>query len=358
MGVSIDITDRKLMEEQLQARLKEIEQLKQQLEQENTFLRREVIQLLEREEIVAKSKAMQRVSSQVAQVAPTNSTVLISGETGVGKEVIARAIHKLSKRSGHPLVTVNCASLPPSLIESELFGREKGAYTGALTFMKGRFEFAHGSTIFLDEVGELPLEVQPKLLRVLEEGRFERLGSPKTITVDVRLLAATNHDLAHDVETGRFRKDLYYRLNVFPMTIPPLRDRPEDIPMLAWMFVRQLEKQIGRRIESIPERVMAKLQRYSWPGNARELRNVIERAMISSDGTTLQAPPPVPDGAPSPNLQNLSDAERQLILRALETCGWRVSGPDGAAARLGLKRSTLQFRMKKLGIEPSGSPPR
>jgi transcriptional regulator with GAF, ATPase, and Fis domain len=343
------------MEEQLQARLKEIEQLKQQLEQDNILLRDEVKQRFEREEIVTKSKAMQWVLSQVAQVAPTSSTVLISGETGVGKEVIARAIHDLSKRKGRPLVTVNCASLPPSLIEGELFGREKGAYTGALTLMKGRFEFADGSTLFLDEIGELPLELQSKLLRVLEEGRLERLGSSKTIQVDVRVLAATNRDLSQEIQAGKFRKDLYYRLSVFPVAIPPLRERREDIPMLVWTFVHEFEKKMGKRIESVPRRIMEECQRYSWPGNVRELRNIIEHAMITSDGTVLQAHIPAAHASASEPPQALADVERQHILSVLETSRWCISGAGGAAAQLGLKRSTLQFRMKKLGIK---RPPR
>jgi transcriptional regulator with GAF, ATPase, and Fis domain len=355
MGVSIDITDRKRMEEQLQARLREIEQLKQQLEQDNILLQDEVKQRFERGEIVTKSNAMQWVLSQVTQVAPTNSTVLISGETGVGKEVIARAIHELSKREGRPLVTVNCASLPPSLIEGELFGREKGAYTGALTLMKGRFESADGSTLFLDEIGELPLELQSKLLRVLEEGRLERLGSSKTIQVDVRVLAATNRDLPQEIQAGKFRKDLYYRLNVFPVAIPPLRERREDIPMLVWSFVHEFEKKMGKRIESVPRQIMEEFQRYSWPGNVRELRNIIEHAMIISNGTFLQAHIPAAHASASEPPQALADVERQHILSVLETTRWCISGAEGAAAKLGLKRSTLQFRMKKLGIK---RPPR
>ena len=351
MGVTIDITERKQMEEQLQARLLEIEQLKQRLEQENISLRDEVKQFIAREETIGQSDPMRRLLAQVAQVAPTNSTVLIFGETGVGKEVIARAIHSRSQRHGRPLVTVNCASLPPSLIESELFGREKGAYTGALTLMKGRFELADSSTLFLDEIGELPLEVQAKLLRVLEEGRFERLGSPRTIQVDVRIIAATNRDLAYDVETGRFRRDLYYRLNVFPVTIPPLRERPDDIPLLVWAFVREFEKKMGKRIESIPRKTMEQFQRYPWPGNVRELRNVIEHAMIISDGKSLAARVPAisaGDGAASPALE---DVERKHILSVLEKTGWRITGEGGAAEHLGLKRTTLQSRMNKRGIK-------
>ena len=351
MGVSLDITERKQMEAQLQARLLEIERLKQQLEQENIYLREEVTHVLMPEEIVGQSDGMRRVLVQVEQVAPTDSTVLIAGETGTGKEVIARAIHSHSKRKDHALVTVNCASLPPSLIESELFGREKGAYTGAMTMMKGRFEVADGSTLFLDEIGEMPLEVQAKLLRVLEEGRLERLGSTKTVHVDVRIIAASNRDLAHAVQAGTIRRDLYYRLNVFPIVVPPLRDRPEDIPMLVWSFVREFEKKMGKRIESIPKRTMEALRGYPWPGNVRELRNVIEHAMIISRGKSLEVRiPTIPseDAVTSPALE---DVERRHILDILEKTRWRLAGPGGAAERLGMKRTTLQARMKKLGIK-------
>jgi formate hydrogenlyase transcriptional activator len=351
IGSCIDITDRKEMEEQLKGRLREIEQLKKELEQENIYLREEVRQRLGYEEVVGQSDAMRHVLAQIDQAAPTSSTVLITGETGVGKEVIARMIHSLSKRKDRPLVTVNCASLPPSLIESELFGREKGAYTGAMTMMKGRFEFADGSTLFLDEVGELPLDVQAKLLRVLEDGRFERLGSPKTIHVDVRILAASNRDLADDAQAGKFRKDLYYRLNVFPIEIPPLRERSEDIPVLVWTFVRQFEKKMGKRIESIPRRTMESLQGYPWPGNVRELRNVIEHAMIISGGKKLDVRMPASTAKEALTSQALEDVERKHILSVLQRTKWRLTGKGGAAEQLGLKRTTLQSRMKKLDIK-------
>ena len=355
MGVTIDITERKQMEEQLQARLLEIERLKQELELENIYLREETKHLFGHEEVVGQGDTMREVLAQVDQVARTDSTVLIVGETGTGKELIARAIHNLSRRKDRPLVTVNCASLPPSLIESELFGREKGAYTGAMTMMKGRFEFADGSTLFLDEIGELPLEVQAKLLRVLEEGRFERLGSSRTVHVDVRILAASNRDLAHDAHAGKFRKDLYYRLNVFPIAIPPLRERSEDIPLLAWSFVREFGKKMGKRIESIPRRTMEALRRYPWPGNVRELRNVIEHAMIISEGKTLGVRMPAlaaEEPVPSPALD---EVERKHILSGLEKTRWRLAGEGGAAEQLGLKRTTLQARMKKLGIKRATS---
>jgi formate hydrogenlyase transcriptional activator len=281
--------------------------------------------------------------------------VLLLGETGTGKELLAHAIHDMSNRKERALVTVNCASLPPTLIESELFGREKGAYTGSLTRMIGRFELADGSTLFLDEIGDLPLELQSKLLRVLEQGHFERLGSSVTIRVNVRLIAATNRDLARDVNEGRFRKDLYYRLNVFPITIPPLRERKEDIPSLVWSFVNQFEKSLGKQIESIPKNSMEILMNYSWPGNIRELRNVIEHAMIMSNSTVLNIAPPV--YAPQEQLpsSSLADTERRHILEVLERTDWRISGKNGAAEILGMKRTTLQSKIKSLGITRSVS---
>jgi DNA-binding NtrC family response regulator len=337
--------------EQLQARLGEIEALKQQLEKENIQLREEIKLQYSHEEIVGRSEIMRKVLAQVEQVALTDSTVLIQGETGTGKELLARAIHRLSAHQGRPLVTVNCASLPPTLIESELFGREKGAYTGALTRMIGRFEAADGATLFLDEIGELPQEVQSKLLRVLEEGRFERLGSPKTLQVSVRIIAATNRDLAEDVKAGRFRKDLYYRLNVFPISVPPLRERPEDIPLLVWTFVRQFEEKMGKRVDTISRKSLEALQRHPWPGNVRELRNVIEHAMIVSSGRTLIVNVPKPESSKGLETRNLEDMERSHILGVLEKTGWRITGSGGAAEVLGLKRTTLQSKMEKLGIK-------
>ena len=283
-GVFANALERKRMEGQLRERHREIEKLRQRLEKENIYLREELRHLVEHSDIVGQSLAMKRVLAQAEQVAGTESTVLLLGETGTGKELLARAIHSLSLRKDRSLVTVNCAALPPTLIESELFGREKGAYTGALTRMIGRFEIADGSTLFLDEIGELPLELQSKLLRVLEDGIFERLGSTKPLHVNVRIIAATNRDIAQEVQDGRFRQDLFYRLNVFPIVLPPLRERPEDIPLLVRAVVKEFQKRMGKEIESIPKKTMRALQSYSWPGNVRELRNVIEHAMILMQG--------------------------------------------------------------------------
>jgi transcriptional regulator with GAF, ATPase, and Fis domain len=299
---------------------------------------------------------MKKVLSRAEQVAQTDSTVLLLGETGTGKELLARAIHRMSSRKDRPLVTVNCASLPPTLIESELFGREKGAYTGALTKMIGRFEIADGSTLFLDEIGEVPLDLQSKLLRVLEEGTFERLGSTKPLHVNVRIIAATNRDIEQKVEDGKFRRDLFYRLNVFPIVIPPLRERSEDIPLLVRAAVKEFQKKMGKEIESIPKKTMQALQAYSWPGNVRELRNLIERAMILSKDKTLEVD--VPHRAPSEkdSTGNLGDMERKHIVAVLEKTGWRIAGQGGAAEVLGLKRTTLHAKMKKLGIKRSNKP--
>jgi formate hydrogenlyase transcriptional activator len=292
----------------------------------------------------------------VETVAPTGSTVLIRGETGTGKELIARALHDLSPRRGRTFVKLNCAAIPTGLLESELFGHEKGAFTGAIMQKSGRFELAQQGTLFLDEVGDIPQELQPKLLRVLQEQEFEHLGSTRTIKVDVRLVAATNRDLARMVADGRFRADLYYRLNVFPLVIPPLRERRDDIPPLVRHFTQHFARRIGRRIEAIPAAIMDALASYSWPGNVRELQNVIERAVILSHGPALQVPlgdlQSAVTQAPEPTAAavTLAEAEREHILGALRETGWVVAGPKGAAARLGMKRSTLQEKMRKLGI--------
>jgi transcriptional regulator with GAF, ATPase, and Fis domain len=337
MGASIDISERKQMEDQLRDQLDEIKSLKKRLENENIHLRKEIELKAVHKEIVGRSTAMLRVLKQVEQVAHTDSTVLIEGETGTGKDLLARAIHQLSDRNKHPLVTVNCASLPPTLIESELFGREKGAYTGALTRMTGRFEVADRATLFLDEIGELPLDVQAKLLRVLEQGRF------------------TNQNLSKQVAAGKFRKDLYYRLNVFPISLPPLRERPEDIPSLVLAFVRQYEKKMGKRIDHISRQCMENLQRYVWPGNIRELRNVIERALIVTSGRIMEVRLPRIAVDDFPEDLNLEEVQRQHITGVLQKTGWRLSGRGGAAEVLGLKRTTLQSTMKRLDIR---RPPR
>jgi len=344
---------RKRMEEQLKERLLEIEDLKQRLEQENLYLKEEVKLLVEHKEIVGQSLAMRKVLSKVEQVAGTDSTVFLLGETGTGKELLARAIHSMSSRKDRPLVTVNCASLTPTLIESELFGREKGAYTGAMTQMIGRFEIADGSTLFLDEIGELPLDLQSKLLRVLEEGRFERLGSTKPRYVNVRIIAATNRDIEQEVKDGKFRRDLFYRLNVFPITIPPLRDRSEDIPLLVRRFVEEFQKKMGKNIETIPRKTLQALQAYPWPGNVRELRNMVEHATILSKGKILAVQLPNRASFEIGATANLEDVDRRHIVDVLEHTGWRIAGPGGAAEILGLKRTTLQTKMKKLGINRS-----
>ena len=358
-GVSVfseDITERKQMENQLQERLQEIERLKEKLEKENVYLREESKLHRGHTEIVGDSKAIKKVFVQIEQVAVTDSTVLILGETGTGKELLARAIHNLSSRKDRTLVTVNCASLPPTLIESELFGREKGAYTGALTRMNGRFETADGSTLFLDEIGELPIELQSKLLRVLEHGMFEKLGSTKTIQVNVRIIAATNRDLSRDVKEGKFRKDLFYRLNVFPITVPPLRERIEDIPALVWSFVREFEKNMGKHIDRITPKSMNSLMSYPWPGNIRELKNVIEHAMILTTTTTLDILLPALSRQDTEvTSASLEDMERKHILEVLESTNWRISGKNSASELLGMKRTTLQSKMKVLGIKRSPS---
>jgi formate hydrogenlyase transcriptional activator len=309
------------------------------------------------QEIVGKSAALRAVLSQVEIVAPTDSTVLIFGETGTGKELVARAIHEASERRGRALVKVNCAAIPTGLLESELFGHEKGAFTGAIAQRIGRFEHAHRGKLFLDEVGDIPSALQPKLLRVLQEQEFERLGSTRTIRVDVRVVAATNADLAEKVADRQFREDLYYRLNVFPIVMPPLRNRREDIALLVHHFVRKFARRMKRRIETIPAAAMKALQKHDWPGNVRELENFVERAVILSRGADLE--PPLaelePQGNPAAATSaddsiTLAEAEREHIVRTLKDTNGVIGGPAGAAARLGTKRTTLQYRMKKLGI--------
>ena len=310
------------------------------------------------EQIIGNSPALEAVLEQVERVAPTGSTVLIQGETGTGKELIAHAIHNISSRCGRPFVRLNCAAIPLDLLESELFGHEKGAFTGAIAQKIGRFELADKGTLFLDEVGDIPPALQPKLLRVLQEQEFERLGSTRTHQVDVRLVAATNRDLTEMVNRGEFRSDLYYRLNVFPVLLPPLRERREDIPALVTHFVEILGRRMGREIEHIPSETMSALSSYQWPGNIRELQNLIERAVILSNDGVLPNPLPAAEteqrAAISPGATTLRDSERTLILQTLETVGWIIGGPKGAAAKLGLKRTTLIHKMQKLGISRPG----
>jgi transcriptional regulator with GAF, ATPase, and Fis domain len=294
------------------------------------------------------------VLAQVEQVATTESTVLLVGETGTGKELIAQRIHELSPRSGRIMVKVNCAALPSTLMESELFGREKGAYTGAVARELGRFEIADGSTLFLDEVGELPLELQSKLLRVLQDGQFERVGSSRTHTVDVRIIAATNQDLAAAVREGRFRRDLYYRLNVFPIRVPPLRERREDIPLLVWSFVEAIGREMGVTIDTITQGAMERLQNHPWPGNVRELRNVVERSMIVSRGRTLDLALPEADESVGGETLTLDELQRRHIRKVLDLTRGKISGRGGAAEILGLKPTTLRSRMERLGMDPKG----
>ena len=355
-------------EESLKKALDQVEQLKDQLHEENIYLQEEIRVASDFGEIIGKSEALKRVLRQAEQVAPLDSTVSIFGETGTGKELVAHAIHRLSGRANHPLVKVNCAALPGSLIESELFGHEKGSFTGAETRRIGRFEIANGGTIFLDEVGELHLDLQAKLLRILEEGEFERVGGSHTIKVDVRVIAATNRNLEAAVRTGAFRSDLYYRLNIFPITLPPLRERREDIPILVTHLVKQLSQKLGKTIDTIPHDTMVKLRNYPWPGNVRELRNVIERAVIVTQGPKLllvddlafqsleldlQNQPGMAGVLPDSSLvhETFEQTEYNLIVRTLKDVHWKLEGPGGAAELLDLHPSTLRSKMRKLGIE-------
>ncbi len=332
----------------------ELRKLKDDFSEERVYLEGEIHSEPNFEEIVGRSAALQRVLQQVEVVAPTDSGVLIQGETGTGKELIARAIHNLSSRRDRPFIKVNCAAIPSGLLESELFGHEKGAFTGAIMRKAGRFEVADKGTLFLDEVGDIPLELQPKLLRVLQEHEFERLGSTHTQQVDVRVIAATHRDLKQMVEDGQFRSDLFYRLHVFPLPVPPLRDRREDIPLLVRHFVDKYARRMNRRIETIPSHAMEVFTNYSWPGNVRELQNFIERAVILSPGSVLRAPLAELKQATVPartsKMTTMKEAERELVLRAIRECNWVIGGPNGAAARLGMKRTTLAYRIQKLNI--------
>jgi formate hydrogenlyase transcriptional activator len=333
---------------------REIAELKDRLAREKVYLEDEIRSELSFEEIVGRSPALRSVLQEIETVAPTDSTVLIYGETGTGKELIARAIHNLSLRSKSNFVKLNCAAIPTGLLESEMFGHERGAFTGAVAQRIGRFELAHHGTVFLDEIGEIPLELQPKLLRVLQEREFERLGSSRTLRTDARLIAATNRDLAEMVEDQTFRADLFYRLNVFPVHVPPLRERQEDIPLLVRHFVQQFARRMGRAVDTIPTEAMNVLVHYHWPGNIRELQNLVERAVILSAGPVLKVPlhdlQAQPAAAAARKTETLEESERRHILDALDAADWLISGPRGAATALGLKRSTLQARMEKLGI--------
>jgi PAS domain S-box-containing protein len=347
-----EINERKRAEGSLRTALSEISILKDQLEAENIYFRRESKAKHQFERIIGESDSLKYALYRAEQVAPANTTVLILGETGVGKELIAFAVHDMSPRKERPPITVNCAALPGNLIESELFGREKGAFTGADTRQIGRFEIANGSTLCLDEIGELPLEVQAKLLRVIQHNEFERLGSSNTVKVDVRIIATTNRDLGEEVRKGRFRQDLYYRLNVFPITVPPLRQRKEDIPQMAEAFIERYSRKTGKQITSIRKETMKALQEYSWPGNVRELESIIERGVILSPGPVFQLADKLElSSVPfSSGVRTLDEAERNQILQILSETGWRIDGKDGAAAILGLQPSTLRARMHKLGI--------
>jgi transcriptional regulator with GAF, ATPase, and Fis domain len=351
--------DRKRRGAELMAQVDEIRTLRDRLQAENVSLREEVQSRHDFAEIVGQSLAIRRVLAQVSHVAPTDAAVLLLGETGTGKELLARALHERSRRSGRAFMRVNCAAIPATLIESELFGHEKGAFTGAVAARAGRFEAADGGSLFLDEIGELGVDVQVKLLRVLQDGTFERVGSSRTIRTDVRIIAATNRDLERAMAEGRFREDLFYRLNVFPIQLPPLRERPEDIPLLVWSVINRRQGELGRHIDEVPARVMRAIEAYDWPGNVRELENVIERALILSAGPTLRVEhlasgaralrSAAPAAFPSP-VRRLDEVERDHIRGVLERCGWRVTGEGNAAEVLGLHPNTLRFRMKKLGV--------
>ena len=350
-----EIEERKGAEESLQRAFAEIKQLKDRLQAENSYLQQEVARHSNYGEIIGQSSALARVITRVEQVAPMNATVLILGETGTGKGVLARAIHGSSARKHRPLITVNCTTLPATLVESELFGREKGAFTGAYERQIGRFELANGGTIFLDEIGEMPMELQCKLLRVVQDGEFERLGSSRTITTDVRIIAATNRNLEGAIRSGRFREDLYYRLNVFPITMPALRERKDDIPLLVNHFIAKFNKKIGKQIDCVSKDTLDYLQDYNWPGNVRELESIVERAVITSQGRSLQVLDRLASAATVAEPQDLdikalAELEHDYILQVLKKTGWRIEGKNGAAGILGINASTLRARIRKFGI--------
>jgi formate hydrogenlyase transcriptional activator len=369
-GVFEQVLARQQRDETILAASLEVQRLKDRLEAKNVYLRRDERERLGQAGVVGHSAAVRRVMEQIQQVAPTDSTVLLLGETGTGKELFATQIHELGARRGHTMVRVNCGAIPATLIESELFGREKGAFTGALSRQVGRFELADHSTIFLDEIGDLesadhstifldeigdlPFEVQVKLLRALEEHQIERLGSPRPIAVDTRIIAATHRNLEQRIAEGAFREDLYYRLNVFPIHVPPLRDRVEDIPLLVWRFVEEFSHAFGKRIDTIDKDSLAALQHHAWPGNIRELRNVVERAMISASSRRLSIPLPQTSTTTTKRNPRLFDVEKDHIRTVLEATGWRIRGAAGAADKLGLKPTTLETRMAKLGLKRPG----
>jgi len=352
IGMAINITKLRDTEKQLKEVITELQVLKDQLQSENIYLRKEIKSQHGFEEIIGESEPLMHSLFRIEQVATTDSTVLLEGETGTGKELFAKAIHSKSKRKNKVFVKVNCATLPATLIESELFGHEKGAFTGAIQKQIGRFELADGGTIFLDEIGEIPIDLQPKLLRILQEGEFERIGNPKTIKVNVRIIAATNRNLEEQINKKLFRKDLYYRLNVFPITIAPLRDRVSDIPLLVKHFVDRFNNSLGKNVSRIASKTIKQLQTYSWPGNIRELENIIERAIIISPSRSLIVDPLTkPTFEKEKKLISLSESERNYIIKVLEKTLWRVNGHDGAAKILEMHPETLRSRMRKLEIK-------
>ena len=352
---ALEITGKKIVEQALQSALDEVKSLKNRLQLENRYLQDEIKQAHGNDAIIGNSEVQEKLLRKVGQVAKTDTTVLISGETGTGKELLARAIHAASQRKDRPLVKVNCAALPAGLIESELFGHEKGAFTGATARKTGRFELADGGTIFLDEIGDLPLELQSKLLRVLQEGDLERVGGNSTIHVNVRVISATNRNLSDRIAIGEFREDLFYRLNVFPIQSPPLRNRKKDIALLAHHFLQKYSAKIGKQFKVIDAPVLARLQAYEWPGNVRELENIIERAIILSEGSTLQLEEAFDLNVAPQRLQQgektIKEVEQEMMRSALEVCGWKIEGDTGAATKLGVAPSTLRERIKKYGLQ-------
>jgi transcriptional regulator with GAF, ATPase, and Fis domain len=351
IGLAVVISDLVSAREKINEQMKEISRLNELLKAENVYLKDQLDINSERKEFIGISQPFKYVLFKIQQVAPTDASVLIEGETGTGKDLVAKAIHKGSKRSNKPFIKVNCASIPENLIESELFGHEKGAFTGAVEKRIGRFELANGGTIFLDEIGELPLNLQPKLLNILQQGEFERIGSSKTIKTDVRIIAATNKVLKNEIYKGRFRNDLYYRLNVFPISVAPLRERKSDIVPLAENFVKIYSEKFNKQVNTISKKSLNLLLEYSWPGNIRELENVIERAVITSESNELNLESLITSDSSSDNFSTLEELEKNHIIQALEKTSWKISGTGGAAAILNINPETLRSRMRKLGIK-------